>query len=150
MVKQLSQRQIADIFLDLSQDAREVAVQINEQLNSLSYADRFYLGLLDRLKTLCKDVSLLINVNEIQKLDSAFIICRALVDDFIRLFAAHSGINKEIELAKIDADALKHGLRNLEESVKINNKYYDGNLQTRITINILKANKTFSLGDYRR
>lgn len=112
-------KRISELALNLL-----IQVKENRQINGSDLEETYYSKLLCRLKEILLDISNILE-SERQLYTSSFILMRVLLDDFLRLLVVYYSNEPKEEISKLQADALMHFIKLMEESVKYNQEYFN-------------------------
>lgn len=138
----MTKNEIAHLAEDIGNVAADILSQLNGYKIRPTFVEQFYLGLLVRERLILRDASEILKYNQEKQITSAFILFRVLLDDYIRLFSVYAKTNSmENEIIKIQADAHSHRFKNIQESVKINETYYNGQHTSLSTQQLYEAEK---------
>ncbi len=121
----MKKEKASELAKDLSETAYNIFLQLKEFDINPTSVETFYLALLTRSVIILSDLSIILDSNSKQPSTSSYILCRVLLDDFIRLLSVDLSNNPEEEIIKIQAEALDHRLKTAEFSAKFNEKYFE-------------------------
>ena len=134
---------LADILLKKIDTLR-----IIEPLDSI---EDYYYNILRRFKITTRDIALIINKNSWESLDSAYILSRVILDDFLRLLKIHTTENKEEEISALQGTAMENIFKTAKNNYEINTEYFDGEHEDLATkqmhdqaLEAVKANPKYS------
>jgi hypothetical protein len=122
----MTTEEAATMANDIALIANDLGEQLTNHRINPTFIEEFYLGILTRSRRILRDISNILSTNNDAQITSSFILFRVLLDDFIRLFSVYSSSNMEEEIVKILADAHNHRFKNMNESVELNNNFYQG------------------------
>ncbi|EOZ98903.1 hypothetical protein A33Q_0886 [Indibacter alkaliphilus LW1] len=117
---------------DITKLALQVAETSNLILESLNkkikpdFKDSYLLGILSRSAVINYDINQILSKNNHNLHTSVFILLRCLLDDFIHILHLLQNNFEEEEIVKIAASAHRQRFKTLEESRKINYKFFGG------------------------
>ena len=120
----MSKEYLADISKRLIDVATHMGRQIGGRMVTLK--QRFFIDLLRRQIMLLKDIERLLTGNAENRQQSTMILARCLLDDFIIILYMKIHHFEEEILICHTAEAYKKRYKMLEESMRINDKYFKG------------------------
>lgn len=117
-----------EYLADISRRLVDVAVNMGRQVGGrmVTLRQRFFIDLLRRQIILLRDIERVLTDNVENRQQSAMILARCLLDDFIILLYMRIHDFEEEILICHTAEAYKKRYKMLEESMRINDKYFKG------------------------
>lgn len=121
-----TKEEIADLASKISEISNLTLEQLSGKVTP-DMKESYLLGLLSRTTIILMDIEKILLNNRPNYITSAFILFRCLLDDFIHLIhLVHKDFEEE-EVIKITADAHRQRFKMIEESKKMNERFFDGN-----------------------
>lgn len=99
---------------------------IHPKFDTTNESDKFYYGILSRQLFFVTDISCLLSNQYVENLTSIFILCRAIIDDFMPLHYVCISVNSDKEITRLNADAHKKAYKKIEELANLNESILNG------------------------
>jgi hypothetical protein len=93
---------------------------INPLFDTTDESDKFFYGILTRQLCFVTDISCLISNQYVENLTSIFILCRAIIDDYMPLHYVYSSNDRAAEITKLNADAHNKMFKKIADLANLN------------------------------
>lgn len=122
-----TKEQIANLAFQISHIPNHLLISLNGK-TAPNRVESYCVGILRRQAILLSDIEAILRNKPDDRITSAFILLRSLLEDFIlMLHLLHHNFDEE-EIIKLTADAHRQRFRAIAESKDMNEKYFDSNL----------------------
>ena len=98
----------------------------NPLYNTADESDKFFYGILTRQLFFVSDISCLLSKQYVENLTSIFILCRAIIDDYMPLHYVFYADDQSSEITKLNADAHSKMFKKLRDLADLNERILDG------------------------